>query len=355
MSLLDIIRDRIKESGPISVAAYMELCLGHPEHGYYTRRDPFGVAGDFTTAPEISQIFGELLGLWCADMWAQSGGGPAALVELGPGRGTLMQDALRATQGLGEFQDHLTIHMVETSPTLQNVQYHRLRHEHARIEWIESVEQLPGKPLFVIANEFFDALPIRQHVQTEEGLKERLINWDEEKGGLVFVQEVSGPSLATGDGTIEVGTVMESCAVAKQIMHTLATHIKTHGGAAIIIDYGYLGEGHKDTLQAVKNHLFHPVLQEPGQADITAHVDFTSLMEVAADAGAGVHGLVEQGKFLTRLGAEMRAHKLLQSATEDQATQIISGLKRLIDPAQMGDLFKVMAVTADKQMVPAGF
>ena len=355
MSLEQIIKDEIRENGPITIARYMELCLEHPMHGYYIKQDPFGHKGDFITAPEISQVFGELVGLWCADVWAQMGCGPAALMELGPGRGTLMQDALRATEMVEDFHDSITVHMVETSPVLQTTQFYTLQNLHDRLEWEETIENLPEKPLLVIANEFFDALPIRQHMQTPEGMKERKVGIDDESGELSFVYEAGGLSLAKGADSIKEGTVIESCQPAKSIMGKLAEHFQEYGGAAIIIDYGYLGESHTDTLQAVKDHLYHPALKNPGDADITAHVDFATLREVAEDHGLSAFGPLEQGKFLVRLGAEVRAEQLLHNATEDQAEQIISGVRRLVDPTQMGELFKVMAILSDHDVTPSGF
>ncbi len=178
--LLRIIKDKIHAEGSISIADYMQLCLGHPQYGYYIKQDPFGERGDFITAPEISQVFGELLGFWCADMWAQMGGGPAALVELGPGRGTLMQDALRATRNLEDYHDSISVHLMETSPILQTIQFNVLQNAHERLEWMQAIDELPEKPCFIIANEFFDALPIRQHVQTKDGIKERRVGIDSE-------------------------------------------------------------------------------------------------------------------------------------------------------------------------------
>lgn len=355
MSLEQIIKDKIRAEVPITIADYMDLCLSHPEHGYYIKQDPFGALGDFITAPEIAQVFGELVGLWCADIWAQMGGGPAALIEIGPGRGTLMMDALRATRGLGEFHECITVHLIETSPTLQTMQFQTLQNSHERIDWDVTLDDLPEKPILFIANEFLDALPIRQHIQTENGLQERCVGIDEETGDLVYVNKAAGLSLAKGDAQIPVGTIMESCPAAKDAVTKIANHIKEFGGAALFIDYGYLGDAHQDTLQAVKSHAFHPVLKDPGEADVTAHVDFATLIEVAEDAGVVAHGAVEQGKFLVRLGAEIRTEKLLQDATEEQALHLISGVKRLIDPAQMGDLFKVMAILSDSDITPAGF
>lgn len=353
--LSTIIRDKIAASGPISIADYMGLALGHPEHGYYIKRDPFGTRGDFITAPEISQIFGEMIGVWCAQTWMQMGGGPISLVELGPGRGTLMADILRATKAVANFHDSITIHMVETSPTLAHAQYIKLRDMHPRIEWLDKVEELPHAKMLLIANEFFDALPIKQYVMTEQGIRERRVGVDEATGNFAFTLAEPGLALAKSGNTIPVGTIMEHSPASRSVMRQLAGHIHQHGGAGLIIDYGYLGEAHHDTLQALKSHLFHPVLSDPGEADITAHVDFTSLMEIARDVGNNVPGLLNQGEFLVRMGAQLRLEMLLRQATGAQRDQLITGLQRLISPQAMGELFKVMAFTHDPRLELPGF
>lgn len=353
--LTTIIREKIASEGPISIADYMNLALSHPEHGYYQKQDPFGARGDFITAPEISQIFGEMIGVWCAEVWRQLGAGPVSLVELGPGRGTLMADLLRATKKVPEFHDAITIHMVETSPVLANAQYVRLRHEHPRLEWLDHVDQLPENKLIIVANEFFDALPVRQFIMTEDGVHERRVGWDEAANGFCFTLGPKGLQLAKSGQAIPPGTVMEQSPAARGVMRTLASRIAEHGGAALVIDYGYLGEAHHNTLQAVKAHVFHPVLQDPGEADITAHVDFTTLMNIASDTGGYIYGLANQGEFLARLGAELRCEMLLRQAAAEQKGDIVSGLKRLVSPQAMGELFKVMAVVSDPRIEPPGF
>lgn len=354
-ALLPILRDKILADGPISIADYMALALGHPEHGYYTTRDPFGVRGDFITAPEISQIFGEMIGIWCVATWKQLGGGPISLVELGPGRGTLMADLLRATKSTPEFHDSVTIHMVETSPTLANVQYMRLRNDHPRIEWVDSINELPQNKMLFVANEFFDALPIKQYVMTAEGVRERRVGWNTETGALEFVLGDAGLMLAKSGHIIAPDTVMEQSPASRMVMRKLAQHIHAHGGAGLVIDYGYMGDAHTDTLQAVKSHSFHPVLKEPGTADLTAHVDFTSLMDIAEAAGNRAWGLAGQGEFLRRLGAELRLDMLLKTSGQEQRDGLIAGLARLMSPQAMGDLFKVMAFVSDPRVEPAGF
>lgn len=354
-ALADIIRERIAEHGPISVADYMDLALAHPEHGYYRTRDPLGARGDFTTSPEICQVFGEMIGLWVAQVWLGMGGGPISLVELGPGRGTLMADLLRATRKVPEFHDAITIHMVETSPTLANTQYMRLRHEHPRVEWLDHIDELPHSRCFFIANEFFDALPIKQFVMADDGVHERRIGWNAAEERFEFVQGPAGLQLAKSGQVIAPGTIMEQCPAARSIMRSIAQRLKENGGAALFIDYGYLGDAHHDTLQAMKAHGFHSVLATPGEADITAHVDFTTLQQIARDAGLAVPPLLSQGQFLVRMGAELRAEVLMKASNDMQRQAIITGLQRLVSPQAMGELFKVMAVCSDLTFDLPGF
>ena len=354
--LLPILRERIAESGSISLAEYMELALSHPEHGYYKKQRVFGAGGDFVTSPEISQAFGEMIGIWCVEAWQKLGEENVALVELGPGRGTLMNDLLRATRSMGRFHDSLTIHMVESSPLLANTQYHALRTLHPRIEWLDHIGQLPThKPLIIIANEFFDALPIKQHVKTPDGICERRVGWDEAAQELCFTLAPPGLQLAKSSTLIADGTVMESCPLARDILRELARKLRVQKGAALIVDYGYLGDAHTDTLQAVKSHLYHPVLKDPGEADITAHVDFSTLMNIAHGEQVAVHGLSTQGRFLASMGVEIRLEALLARAEPEQREALVAGVTRLISPQAMGELFKVMAMTSGVSYSPSGF
>ncbi len=348
--LFKTITDKIAQQGSLSVAEYMELCLSHPEHGYYRKADPFGARGDFVTAPEISQIFGEMLGVWAAEMWRQMGCPPLRLVELGPGRGTLMADALRATAKQTGFHESLTVHMVETSPVLANAQYHALRHVHPRIEWLDDVDEVPEGTAIFLANEFFDALPIKQMVMTDSGIAERRIVLNAQ-GALEFTLGPVGLSLAKSGQKIPVGTVMEQHPSARRIMRTITTRLAEQGGGLLVIDYGYLGEAHHDTLQAVKNHAFHPVLSDPGDADITAHVDFLSLATIAADAGLAVAPLATQAEFLTNMGGDVRLKMLLHRADEDQKKNLAEGYARLTSKEAMGELFKVLAVSSHAPIV----
>ena len=353
--LLNVIREKIAAEGPITVADYMTLALAHPEYGYYRKRDPLGLKGDFVTAPEISQIFGEMIGVGAAEYWRLSGGGPISVAELGPGRGTLMADFLRATKNVPGFHASITLHMVETSPVLAHTQYLKLRDLHPRIEWLETVDELPKNNMFFIANEFFDALPIRQYVMTEEGVCERRIYWNAGKACLDYVLTQPNLTLAKSGSKIAAGTVMEQSPMSRSLFRQMSLRLAEHGGAALIIDYGYLGEAHQDTLQAVRGHHFHAVLKDPGEADLTAHVDFTSLAAIAKESGLRVFGPVAQGLYLTRLGALLRAEMLQRKAAEEQRAAIASGLERLISPQAMGDLFKVMAVTPAGNIDMPGF
>ncbi|WP_207456954.1 SAM-dependent methyltransferase [Azospirillum sp. SYSU D00513] len=356
---------RMLVDGPMTVAAFMGEALGHPRFGYYMGRDPFGAGGDFTTAPEISQMFGELVGLWCVDTWARLGGpSPFHLVELGPGRGTLMRDALRAAAVVPDFARAATVHLVETSPALRARQKETLGGLPREPLWHDRLDDVPEGPMLLIANEFFDALPIRQVQKTSHGWFERLIDVEpdstEETPRFRFVLEAfgsSGARLVPGGlrGAPE-GSVVEvspaSCAVARLIGERIATH----PGAAILIDYGYAhGPAVGDTLQALRGHAYAPVLEAPGEADLTAHVDFASLAGAAREGGAEAFGPVDQGAWLTRLGIAQRAAMLKRNATPAQASGIDAALARLIGTDQMGTLFKALALASPGLGAPAGF
>ncbi|MFO0388258.1 MAG: class I SAM-dependent methyltransferase [Alphaproteobacteria bacterium] len=357
MSLADIIAQKIKEHGPMSVAEYMSLALSEPYLGYYMRKDPLGAEGDFTTAPEISQIFGELIGAWIAQQWMHLGMPDAALIELGPGRGTLMADALRATKHIAGFHSSLTVHLVETSPALKHKQWNALAKTHPHIEWHETINALPDdKPWLLIANEFFDALPIRQFMHKDNMWHERMVDVDNSE--FIFsvmpaeadIQKKLDSGFRRNDGEI-----IELCEPALEILRVIGEHIATKGGAAMIADYGYIGGTNGDTLQAVKNHKYHNVLKDAGEADLTAHVDFSALMEVAQHAGATVYGPYPQGRVLGKLGAIPRATRLCEGLTQEGQATIMSGLKRLLAPDEMGELFKMMCIMPKHHPTPEGF
>ncbi|HUD52547.1 class I SAM-dependent methyltransferase, partial [Parvibaculum sp.] len=349
----------IAATGPIPVSHYMALALGHPEHGYYMTRDPLGAGGDFTTAPEVSQMFGELVGLWIADAWiAQGRPSPFILAELGPGRGTLMADALRALRAVPGALDAAQVHFVETSPTLRAAQQRLV----PRATWHERFDDLPGGPLFLIANEFFDALPIAQYVKTERGWCERHValaeNASEEAPRFAPVlAPMPTPDAVLPPATrgAPIGSIGEISPASTAIVEAVGMRIATQGGAALVVDYGHPRSAAGDTLQALKAHRFVDPFENPGEADLTAHVDFEALAAAAMRGGARVYGPVEQGAFLKALGIEARAQALKTRATPAQADAIDVALARLTGEDRMGSLFKVLALTAPDTSHPAGF
>lgn len=354
--LLDHLLRRIAHEGPLTVAQYMEACLAHPEFGYYHTRDPLGRAGDFTTAPEISQMFGELIGLWAAQTWIGMDQ-PAHLnwIELGPGRGTLSADALRAMAGVPGLTDALNLHLVETSPVLRERQADALRDWAPA--WHVGIDTLPNGPAVIVANEFFDALPIRQFIRDGKAWRERMVDVGED-GALAFIAGPRlgiDPVLPAGLGRVRDGDIVETAPAATGIVRALADRLRAEGGALLIIDYGHAMSAPGDTLQAVKDHTYHDVLRDPGEADLTAHVDFAQLATTARRAGAAVFGPVTQGKFLKALGIEVRAERLRAGAEAEGRAAIDAALHRLTDPDAMGRLFKVLAITSPGLPVPAGF
>ena len=356
------LRRRIALAGPISVADYMAEALGHPEHGYYMRGGPFGRPGDFITAPEISQMFGELLGLWCVACWQQMGApGSTRLVELGPGRGTLMADALRAARQCPAFRDAITVHLVESSPVLVAAQRDTLARQApemaARTDWHATLDEIPEGPLLLLANEFFDALPIHQFERTEAGWRERLITVDEAGFQFVLARQASPHEvlLPPASRDAPAGAVAETCPVGIDIAGAIGRRIASATGAALIVDYGPRESGLGDSFQAVRRHRAQDVLKDPGDADLTAHVDFETLARAAAQAGARCHGPLPQGQFLRRLGIDARAAALADGATANTAADIGAAHRRLIDAAEMGTLFKALALNHPNQPAPPGF
>ncbi|MEZ5769741.1 MAG: SAM-dependent methyltransferase [Paracoccaceae bacterium] len=338
MSLRDQLVARIAATGPMSVADYMAECLTHPVHGYYTTRDPLGAAGDFTTAPEISQMFGELIGLALAQAWVEQGLGEVTLAELGPGRGTLMADILRATRGVAGFHDAVRLHLVETSPALREKQ--RTALAGVPVTHHASVAILPDAPLLLVANEFFDALPVRQFVRQGGFWRERVVGLAD--GALAF--GLSGPVMVpelVGRDDVRDGGLVELCPAVPAIMEEIAGRIATHGGAALVIDYGgwrSLG----DTLQALKDHAFDDPLAHPGEADLTAHVDFEALVRAAT--GLVASRLTPQGVFLERLGITPRARAIAERLGGAGLDAHVAAHRRLTHPDEMGNLFKVLGL-----------
>jgi NADH dehydrogenase [ubiquinone] 1 alpha subcomplex assembly factor 7 len=353
------IRRIIAVDGPMSVAAFMQLCLGDPVHGYYMTRDPLGRGGDFITAPEISQMFGELIGLWAAAVW-QAMGAPArlALAELGPGRGTLMADALRAARVVPAFVAALGVHLVETSPVLRRLQQERLAGLGVPVAWHGDIADVPDGPLIVIANEFFDALPVHQAVKAADGWHERMVGVD--AGALAFALH---PDPIPGFAAIVPGRLAGASAGAVyewrsgDVTAEIARRVAGHGGAALALDYGHRESALGETLQAVGRHRFADPLASPGEVDLTAHVDFAALARTAEGAGARVHGPVAQGEFLRRLGIEARAAALRATASAAQAADIDAALARLAGAERdaMGELFKAIAFADSRLGALPGF
>jgi NADH dehydrogenase [ubiquinone] 1 alpha subcomplex assembly factor 7 len=334
----------ITMAGPIPLSQFMGAANAH----YYATRDPLGARGDFTTAPEVSQMFGELIGLWAADLWDRAGRPHVRYVELGPGRGTLAADALRAMKTVGLEPP---VAFVENSPTLRAAQAERV----PQAEWsLDLVGVEDDAPLLVIANEFFDALPIRQLVQTGEGWRERLVACQDTLFLPIVGDRGYDPVIPPDLRGAAPGSVIETSPASVAILRALAARLLEQGGAALIVDYGYEGPAVGDTLQAVRGHQYVNPFEAPGEADLTAHVDFGTLREAAEVEGLTVHGPVSQGAFLKALGIEARVDALARTAPE-RADSIAVDRDRLVGEEQMGELFKVIALTAPGWPVPAGF
>ena len=316
------LRDRVLAEGSISVEAFMDACNAY----YYATRDPLGAGGDFTTAPEISQMFGEMVGAALADVWKRAGPpADAVYAELGPGRGTLAADALRVLRSSG-FRGGT--HFVETSPALRDTQ----RSAVPDARWHNEIEELPEKPLLLVANEFLDALPVRQFVG---GIERRIIT---AAGGLAFDRD---------------GEIVEDSPARTTAVTAIARRIVAHGGAALLIDYGHAVGAPGDTLQAVRGHRYAAVLDKPGEQDLTSHVDFEAVTHAARESGAAVTQVVPQGEWLIRVGIEARA-QALSRANAERAEDIQAALHRLTSSAEMGTLFKVIAIHSPDWPAPAG-
>ncbi len=339
----------IRTNGPLTIAEYMSLCLQHPQHGYYVQRDPLGAAGDFITAPEISQMFGELVGLCLAQSWLDAGQpSPFTLAELGPGRGTLMADILRAARGVPGFTEAADILLVETSPSLRDVQAETLAAWSPR--WSDSFG--PSRnPLYLVANEFFDALPIRQFQRAGNGWRERVVGLHEDRLHIGLTEAAPIAALERRLADTKDGDIVETNARAEAVARTIGAQISAHGGVALIIDYGDWGS-QGDTFQAIAKHEMVDPLAAPGNADLTAHVDFEALARAAAPARSSL--LTPQGVFLERLGITQRAQMLAANLNGDALEAHISAHRRLTHPEEMGSLFKVMALFAEGASPPPG-
>ncbi|MBZ8134885.1 class I SAM-dependent methyltransferase [Afifella sp. IM 167] len=333
----------IRTNGPMNIAAWMAHCLADPERGYYRSGEPIGAAGDFITAPEVSQMFGEIVGAWLIDLWQQQGSPKRLnLVELGPGRGTLMADILRVAKLDADFSAAVSVHMVETGTALRKAQEAALAPFSCPKDWHESLASVPDGPFYLIANEFFDALPVRQFVRQDGSWAERMIGLDA-AGDFTFGFGPGRPERAP-EGAAH-GDVFEERPAALPVMDALSSRIARNGGAALIVDYGHAETGFGDTLQAVSHHRYADPLKDPGEVDLTAHVDFAALADAAEAGGAAVHGPMCQGEFLLRLGLGERAERLGFGRSEAEQAALRSDVIRLASPDEMGTLFKVLAVT----------
>ena len=348
--LTPILLAQIAREGPMTLADYMTACLHHPQHGYYSTRDPLGAGGDFTTAPEISQMFGELLGLSLAQAWMDQGApAGAVLAELGPGRGTLMADILRATRSVPGFHASTRLCLVEASPALRAVQRDKLAGHDP--QFFASVGDLPSGPLFLVANEFFDALPIRAFQRSPTGWDEWRVGAPEDR--LVLGRHPMGEiaALAEPFATSEPGDVVELCPAGEAISAEIGRRIAGEGGAALIIDYGAT-DRREPSFQAVRRHQKVDPLDYPGDSDLTAHVSFDALLRASAPAHG--FGPTEQGLFLERLGLSARADVLARSLAGDALSAHRQAQRRLTDEAEMGSLFKVIGLVPNGIQPPPG-
>ena len=357
--LAERLKTMIAQRGPISIADYMADALFHAQEGYYMTQVPVGKAGDFTTAPEISQIFGELIGLWLVQSWSDMGApDDFHLIELGPGRGTLMRDILRVAHLRPAFLKAARLWLVEISGRLRHEQQKTLKSMgDVDIQWADRLEDIPEAPCLIIANEFFDCFPIRQFQFDDNEWRERLVGLDE-AGNLTFV---CGPDAGKldhpliRDGNAVSGDIIEISEQIDPMIAEIAKHLQAENGRALIFDYGHYSHGKGDTLQAVYQHKFWPVLQHPGIADITAHVDFQSLGELALRHGCSVYGPQAQGRFLDRLGLAMRVEALCNGKPEAEQNAVKSGADRIAASDKMGELFKTICLSSPDLPPPAGF
>jgi NADH dehydrogenase [ubiquinone] 1 alpha subcomplex assembly factor 7 len=348
MNLQERLRREIAESGPMSVARFMTACLHDPKTGYYATRP--GIGRDFITAPEVSQMFGELVGLWCAQTWMDLGA-PArfSLIEFGPGRGTLMADALRACRIVPGFVDAADIVLVESSPKLRDVQRQALAPQ--RVRWASGLQEIEPGPTIMIGNEFLDCLPIRQFVRAADGWRERLVGVDGER--LVFGL---GPRLSAGAPDLDAaeGAIFETSPAAALFADAVAERLEQAPGRALFVDYGADAPSFGDTLQALRDGEKIDPLAAPGESDLTAHVQFPSLCARIARRGLHAAGPMQQGAWLEELGLGARA-AALSRARPDKADDIAAALRRLTHADEMGHLFKAICWSSAGLPPPAGF
>ncbi|MES1203048.1 MAG: SAM-dependent methyltransferase [Pseudomonadota bacterium] len=345
----------IAQDGPLTIAQYMAFCLHDPQHGYYSTRPALGADGDFITAPETSQMFGELIGLWCAQTFLELGAPPRCnLIELGPGSGVMMADAWRASRALPAFRDAARIYFVEPSKPLREAQKQALAKVGAEANWIDKLADAPIAPSIIIANEYLDCLPIRQFVRTQNDWRERLVGAREGDLAYGFAPAPANGLIPTALREAPVGAIAETREALPAFVAVLAEKLKAAPGRALLIDYGTAQTTGGATFQAVRAHRSADPLAEPGEADLTAHVDFQQLAEMAQQAGLAVAGPAPQGEFLRVLGIETRA-KALQAAQAAKADIVERQKQRLIAPEQMGGLFQAICLSSPELSPPTGF
>lgn len=349
------IRSLIEAQGPMPVAEYMSVCLFDPENGYYTTSQPIGLQGDFVTAPEISQMFGELVAVWLIAAWT-AGGRPRnpVICEIGAGRGTLMRDIVRTVGQLSPgMLENAAIRIVETSPRLQKEQQQTLADTGVNVRWHQAIDELPHQPLYVVANELFDAIPVRQLVCSERGWVERCVGINK-NGALEFVASglsIPGDVLPAGHAQQSVGAIFEHAPARAAMMTGLAARIAYDGGGGIFFDYGHTETGFGDTLQAVRGHKMVDVFDRPGEADITSHVDFRELALAAYREGLSAR-LMEQGRFLVKMGLVERAGQLGAGKPKAEQEGLKAAVERLAGADGMGTLFKCLAVYPPSLSLP---
>ena len=340
-----IIRNRVAAQGPISLAAYMDLALQHPDYGYYRVREPLGRTGDFITAPEVSQLFGEMIGVWCAEAWRNLGQPVSfALVELGPGKGTMMADIMRATAHVGGFHHAKSLYLIESDAKLRARQTEKLAPY--RPQHIQDIAQIAAQPLIIVANEFFDAIPVRQFEKTFQGWAEKMVGIEKDALSLTLrlLSEPEKNMIPAPLREARPGTIYEFAPKAQSMLRDLGCALAAQKGAALIIDYGYSASSGASTVQAVSQHKYANIFESPGEIDLTAHVDFTLLSDLAKEAKLQVADVTGQGAFLKNLGIKIRADALKLHAAPAQITDIDKALDRLIGYDQMGELFKVLQI-----------
>jgi SAM-dependent MidA family methyltransferase len=348
----------IAVDGPMPVERYMSVCLSHPEHGYYMSRDPFGRGGDFTTAPEVSQMFGELIGIWCVSTWQVLGApDPVHVIELGPGRGTLMADLLRAAGIMPGFAEAARVHLVETSPALRAMQEKALAASGYQVDWHGHVADVPAGASVIVGNEFLDALPVRQLQRGAAGWHERQVGMDASGALCIGLGADVLPAGVVPDwaGDAPEGSIVEVAPVRDDYCRAIAARLNSEAGAGLLIDYGHLRHGFGDTLQAVQKHKMVEILHEPGLSDLTSHVDFEAVREVLAGEGCKTCGAITQSQFLAGMGLAERVDMLTKRGDTRQKMRVKQAAQRLVAGNQMGQLFKVLAVTSADVAEPAPF